>query len=209
MPPPAERKQLAVAEKGAEISDMDPVEEERNLAGYCGIFCGLCTKYQSKAPSRCIGCRLGEQHLWCSIYRCCVMKQGVSTCIECDEYPCERYVRRAWGTDQESRVAQENLERIKRVGLQVWLEEQRERRLLVEELLDTYNEGRSMSFYCRACTLMSPNLVSKAVDEAREILANNQADDSDIKAKAKTVKLVIQDLAAQCGIELRLGKKSK
>ncbi|GAH86216.1 unnamed protein product, partial [marine sediment metagenome] len=39
--------------------------------------------------------------------------------------------------------------------------------------------------------------------------ANNQADASDIKAKAKTVKLVIQDLAAQCGIELRLGKKSK
>jgi len=43
--------------------------EEFNLAGPCGIFCGLCTKYQSKAPSRCLGCRLGEQHSWCSFYR--------------------------------------------------------------------------------------------------------------------------------------------
>jgi hypothetical protein len=57
------------------------------------------------------------------------MKRVLVTCIECDEYPCERYARRKWGTDQESRVAQENLERIKGVGLEAWLEEQRERRL--------------------------------------------------------------------------------
>jgi len=137
------------------------------------------------------------------------MKRGLVTCIECENFPCERYLRIFWATDQESGVAQENLKRIKRVGLEVWLEEQRERRLLVEELLTNYNEGRSMSFYCLACTLMPPNLVSKAVDEAREILINNQVDDSDIKAKAKTVKLVIQDLAAQCGIDLRPRKKSK
>ena len=137
------------------------------------------------------------------------MERGFVTCIECEDFPCERYRRIFWATDQESGVAQENLKRIKRVGLEVWLEEQRERRLLVEELLTNYNEGRSMSFYCLACTLMPLNLVSKAVDEAREILINNQVDDSDIKAKAKTVKLVIQDLAAQCGIDLRPRKKSK
>jgi len=84
------------------------------------------------------------------------MKRGFVTCIECEDFPCERYRRIFWGTDQESRVARENLKRIKRVGLQVWLEEQRERRLLVEELLDNYNEGWSMSFYCLAYTLMPP-----------------------------------------------------
>jgi len=53
----AQRKYLAVPEKsaGAKTIVMNPVEEERNLIGCCGIFCGLCTKYQSKAPSRCIG----------------------------------------------------------------------------------------------------------------------------------------------------------
>ena len=177
--------------------------EERDLAGCCGIFCGLCTKYQSKSPSRCIGCRLGEQHSWCSIYMCCVVKKGFETCIECDEYPCERYARRKWGTDKVSQAAEINLEQIRESGLEPWLEEQRERCLLVDELLANYNEGRSMSFYCLACTLMPPDLVSKAINEAKEILIKNRIDALNLKAKAKTVKLVIHTLATERGIDLR------
>jgi hypothetical protein len=179
--------------------------EEMNLAGCCGIFCGLCTKYQSKAPSRCIGCRLGEQHSWCSIYKCCVMKRGLLTCIECDDHPCERYVRRKWGMDQQSRVAQDNLERIKKVGLEPWLEEQRERRLMVEELLTNYNEGRSMSFYCLACTLMPIDLISEASAEIRTM----PVDDSDVEARAKALRLIIQELASKSDIELRSRRKPK
>ena len=173
--------------------------EEKDLASCCGIFCGLCTKYQSKAPSRCIGCRLGEQHSWCSIYMCCAVKKQFETCIECAEYPCEKYARRKWGSDQVSRVAQEELERIKKFGLVTWLGEQRERRLLLEELLANYNEGRSMSFYCLACTLMSITLIKQALAEIKAM----PLDDSDMKAKAKTVRSVIQELASKSGIELK------
>ena len=130
---------------------------------------------------------------------CCVVKKGFETCIECAEYPCERYVRRKWGTDQVSRVAQESLERIKRVGLEVWLEEQRERHLLVEELLANYNEGRSMSFYCLACTLIPVTLVKEALVEIKAM----PIDDSDIKAKARALRLIIQELASKSGIELK------
>ena len=179
--------------------------DERNLAGCCGISCGLCTKYQSEAPSRCIGCCLGEQHSWCSIYRCCVVKRGFVTCIECQEYPCERYVRRKWGTDRESRIAQENMERIGKVGLNAWLEEQRERRLMVEELLSNYNEGRSMSFYCLACTVMPVDLIKEALAEIRAM----PIDDSDVKAKAKAARSIIQELASKSGIELQSGRKLK
>jgi len=134
---------------------------------------------------------------------CCVVKKGFETCIECAEYPCERYVRRKWGTDQVSRVAQEDLARIKSIGLEAWLEEQGERRLLVEELLTHYNEGRSMSFYCLACTLMPITLVKEALTgiKARPL------DDSAIKTKAKTLKSIIQELASKSGIELKLRKK--
>lgn len=142
--------------------------EEINLAGPCGIFCGLCTKYQSKAPSRCLGCRIGEQHSWCSIYRCCVMKKGYTTCMECEEYPCERYSRRGWGEDQQTRTAQDSSNSIKKTGMERLLEEQKERRLAVEELLNSYNEGRSMSFYCLACTLMPVNLINQAVNEVKK-----------------------------------------
>jgi len=84
-----------------------------------------------------------------------------------------------------------------------WLKEQRERRLTVEELLDNYNDGRSMSFYCLACTLMPVNLINQAVDEMKQRLSDNQIDDSDIKAKAKALRAIIRDLASESGIDLK------
>lgn len=185
---------------------MDTVEEI-NLAGCCGIFCGLCTKYQSKSPSRCIGCRSGEQHSWCSIYRCCVTKKGLTTCAECEEYPCERYSRRGWGTDQWSRTAQESLNSIRETGMEDWLEKQRKRRLLVEHLLQNYNEGRSMSFYCLATMLMPLELINGALDKLNKGLASNQLNRADMKTKAKTLRGIIQGVAQQHGIELRLKQK--
>jgi len=176
--------------------------EEKNLVGCCGLFCGLCAKYQSKAPSRCVGCRLGEQHSWCSIYMCCEVKKGFEVCIECTDYPCERYVRRSWGTDQVSKVAQQDMERIGRSGLETWLDEQRERRLLLEELLANYNDGRSMRFCCLACTLMPIALIREALAEAKAMPLNG----SDLKAKAKGLRSIAHRLASKSGIELKLGR---
>jgi hypothetical protein len=79
--------------------------------------------------------------------------------------------------------------------------------LLVEQLLASYNEGRSMSFYCRACALMPPGLVRQAIDEMERMLANKQVDGSDVKAKAKALRATIQDFASQAGIDLRLRRK--
>jgi hypothetical protein len=130
------------------------------------------------------------------------MKRRLATCIECDEYPCQRYSRIYWGTDQESKVAQENLDSIKKIGLEAWLEGQRERRLLVEELLANYNEGRSMSFYCLACALMPIDLLNEALAEIKGMPI-----DADVKAKAKALRSIIQELASKSGIELKLRRK--
>jgi hypothetical protein len=101
-----------------------------------------------------------------------------------------------------------NLDRIREVGLEIYLEEQRERRLLVEQLLASYNEGRSMTFYCAACALMPPDLIRQAMSEMEKMLTDKQVDGSDLKAKAKAMRATIQDLASQAGIDLRLRKKS-
>ena len=87
-----------------------------------------------------------------------------------------------------------------------WLEGQGRRRLLVEHLLDNYNEGRSMSFYCLAAALMPPELIEKAINELEEKLAANRIHSSDIKARAKALKEIIQGLAQESGIELKLRK---
>jgi hypothetical protein len=117
--------------------------------------------------------------------------------------PVRGTLRRKWGTDQVSRAAKTNLSQIRKTGLDVWLEEQRERRLMVEELLANYNEGRSMSFYCLACTLMPVELIKEALTEIRTMPVN----DFDVKAKAKALKSTMQELALKSSFELWLRRK--
>jgi len=90
-----------------------------------------------------------------------------------------------------------------------WLEKQRKRRLLLEDLLASYNDGRSMSFYCLATILMPPELINEAGDKLKRRLASNQINRADMKAKAKTLREIIQGLAQEHGIELRLRKKGR
>ncbi len=188
--------------------------EEKYLAGVCGLYCGLCPRLQSKAQSRCLGCHLGEQHSYCSVYRCCVTKRGLFTCADCDEYSCKRLLR-VLGVEEgldsfiSHKPALPNLDRIREAGLETYLEEQRERRLLAEHLLANYNEGRSMTFHCAACALMPPALIRQAIGEMETRLASGQVDGSNLKAKAKAMRATIQDLALQAGIDLKLRKKPK
>jgi hypothetical protein len=186
--------------------------EEKHLAGCCGLYCGLCPRFQSKAPSRCLSCHLGEQHSYCSVYRCCVTKRGLFTCADCDEYPCERLLR-VLGVEEgldsfiSHKPALPNLDRLREVGLEIYLGEQRERLLLVEQLLADYNEGRSMTFYCAACALMPPDLVRQTIGEMERLLTSQQVNDLDLKAKARAMKSLVRELASNSDIDLKLRKK--
>ena len=188
--------------------------KEQHYIGCCGLYCGLCPRFTSSAPSRCTGCQLGPQHDYCSVYRCCAKGHGLGTCAECDEYPCERLLR-ALGAEEgldsfvSHKPALPNLDRIREVGLDAFLKEQKERRLLAEHLIASYNEGRSMSFYCRACALLPPDLVREAIGVVDGMLADGLIDDSEMKAKAKTTRSLIQRRAAAAAIDLRLRKKKR
>ena len=174
--------------------------EAKNLVGCCGLYCGLCSKYQSKAASRCIGCKVGEQHSWYSIWNCCVKRHKFETCSECEEvFRCDIYLRRKVS---EWIPAADNLRRIKEAGLKNWLNEQRERQALVEELLRNYNEGRSMSFYCKVCGRMPIESINKAIKETKKKLLSEKADESDMKSKAKILKAVIKDSALKANVNL-------
>ena len=56
---------------------------------------------------------------------------------------------------------------------------------------------------------MPISTIKKAVDEMQNMLVKNQVDDSDIKAKAKALRSIIQDIASKSGIDLKLRKQSK
>ncbi|MBL7073988.1 DUF3795 domain-containing protein [candidate division KSB1 bacterium] len=180
-------------------------EEEKNLAGACGLYCGLCPRYQSKAPSRCIGCQLGENHNYCSVWRCAVKKHGLVTCAQCEEFPCDKLVHllgvQPDGTTCDSflthRPAIPNLKLQRELGMEGWLGQQHPRRLLAEELIENYNDGRSMTFYCTACALMPLALIENAMGRMKKGGGGGPAE----------MKTLIRDAAAKANIDLKLRKK--
>ena len=98
--------------------------------------------------------------------------------------------------------AADNLRQIKKAGLDSCLREQVQRQARLEALLQDYNEGRSMSLYCRACARMPIDLIDKAIEQAKQELAREKVDKSDIKAKARTLKATIKDLASRANVAL-------
>ena len=143
---------------------------------------------------------MGEQHSWCSIWNCCVKKHGFETCAECSEiFDCAIFLRRKV---VEWIPAADNLRQIKEVGLENLLKEQQERHALVEELLKNYNEGRSMSFYCKVCSRMPVELINKAIKEVKEKLISEKVNETDIKSKAKILKVIIKELALKANVKL-------
>ncbi len=172
----------------------------QNLVGCCGLFCGLCSKYQSSAPSRCVGCRKGEQHSWCSIWNCCVKKHGLETCAECGEiFKCEIHSRRKV---TEWIPSADNLRDIKKNGVNTWLTGQKERLRLVEMLIRDYNEGRSASFYCKICARMPVKMIDQAIKESVKRMKAERIDSSDVKAAARIMKAVMTEMAVEADINL-------
>ena len=82
------------------------------------------------------------------------------------------------------------------------LREQEERQTLAEELLQNYNEGRSMSFYCKVCAQMPIELINEAMEEAKETSVSEGVSEPDMKSKAKILKEIIKDLAVKANVNL-------
>ena len=121
-------------------------------------------------------------------------------CTECSEvFNCKIFQSRKVA---EWIPAYENLRQIQKVGLEIWLKEQKQRQALVEELLEKYNEGRSMNFYCKVCARMPIEMIYIAVKEAKITFASEKIDKSDIKSKAKILKTVLKDFATKANIGL-------
>jgi hypothetical protein len=125
------------------------------------------------------------------------MKRDYETCADCNEFPCEKFGK--W-FDTDSFVTHHkclpNIQRIKEVGINALLGEQEERRVLLEIMLKKYNPGKCMSLYCLVSSLMSV----KSLNEAMKQIEGIKED------KAKSFKLLIQELSEKENIILRLRK---
>ena len=150
---------------------------------------------------------------YCAVYRC-VTKRGYLTCAECPQYPCTR-LKRALRIDEgldsfvTHRVALDNLDHIRKFGLESFLSNQRDRRLLAERLIAGYNAGRSMTFYCTACALLPTRVIGQVIARVEDEISDGKLDREDSKALAKHMRLVIDGLARKLDIDLSLRRKKR
>ena len=148
---------------------------------------------------------------YCGVYRC-VTKRGYLTCAECPEYPCTR-LKRALKIDEgidsflSHRVALDNLDNIRKFGMDSFLSEQRERRLLARRLIEDYNAGRSMTLYCTACALLPTRVITQAIDRVEKQVSTGAIDRDDRKMLARQMRLELNSLAKRLDINLSLRRK--
>lgn len=119
----------------------------------CGLNCSLCPRFNSTSPSRCPGCGgpdFSEKHPSCSIMSCNKKKENVTFCFECSQYPCAKYPE---SDNKDSFVSylhrKKNME-YARTDLEGYLMMLAEKSRILRNVLDEFNDGRSLSFFCTA-----------------------------------------------------------
>ena len=76
----------------------------------------------SDSAKACPGCRQGGGPPFCTI-RKCAREKGLDLCLHCEEYPC----RRVLGIAEGYPTLLADGQRIKKIGLEAWVQEQEER----------------------------------------------------------------------------------
>jgi hypothetical protein len=99
----------------------------------CGVYCEACPSFIIS----CKGCRSENKNQkrkskWdCKIRICCLEKKSYNFCYECKEFPCKDFSKKlikSHSGDKKYQYRHElpnNLERIKKIGIEKWLKEQK------------------------------------------------------------------------------------
>jgi hypothetical protein len=170
----------------------------------CGLNCALCPRYTTEGSSKCPGCggeNFYEKHPSCKVINCSLKHGEFSFCFDCDEYPCDRYASIGEKDSFISyRHVKGNLEKAKR-DLPGYLEELKERKEILEKLIDFYNDGKSKGFYCIAANNLEMASLRKSM---KEIQAIDPGEDK--KAIAQEARAILEKYAKADGVGLELRK---
>lgn len=105
------------------------MEKNTELAGICGLFCGVCPMY----PKHCHGCLSDKLAPHCQLcpngFRECAKDRGLTWCYECGEFPCQR-LEAFLDSHYENGISHHasaiaNLKRMKEVGVSAWVAEEK------------------------------------------------------------------------------------
>lgn len=185
--------------------------KEYPIVGACGLNCGLCPRHHTQGESRCPGCcgpDFWQKHPACGFITCCVGERHLETCAQCiDRAGCERVSRLLDSAKRQDsfisyRPLPDNFAFIQKYGIKEFARLEMEKEMFLKHLIDNYDEGRSKSFYCISCQLIPLDKLKEALAEA-EIKITEA---TDIKEKAKLVRMAINNVANSLQIDLKLRK---
>lgn len=171
---------------------------EDSMFSLCGLNCGLCPM---QIRGSCGGCFSGSPcYATCPIAPCSVRHGNAQYCFECSEYPCRRYD----GIDKyDSLISHRNqkrdLAKAKEMGIEAYLEEQRNKRGILDHMLNDYDDGHRMVFFCLAVNMLP-------LDELRAVLedADRNREDMTLSERAAYIGGKLRDCGNRLGIELEL-----
>ena len=181
------------------------------IVGACGLNCGLCTRYHTEGTSRCPGCcgqDFWQKHPSCGFITCCVKQRNLETCAQCTDWEgCDRIAKNLDAAKfHDSFISYkplaDNFAFIQKKGIEEFARLEMEKQKFLRHLIDNYDEGRSKSFYCTSCQLVS-------LDSLKKVMADVEASmtkATSIKEKAKIVRAAMSNLADALHIDLKLRK---
>lgn len=173
---------------------------EDQLFSLCGLNCGLCSMHLGGRP----GCGGGEGNQPCKIAKCSLERERIEYCNQCESFPCEKYPEK---DEFDSFITYRNryrdFEKLKKIGVKAYQEEQSEKVAILYELLENYNDGRKKTLFCLAVNLLE-------LDDLERVMEQIKEDETglSVKEKASHMAGLLQEVSDQKGISLKLRKKS-
>ncbi len=143
------------------------MDNQLELLGYCGLYCGACTRYNALLPGgmqvledaitkgyirregNCTGCRGKSESMYYHCYICeikkCAINQETEHCGLCASFPCERIIEfQNQGYSIHHKEVIENLNELKDKDSKKWLEDQQKKW--------TCTCGKHFSWYEDSCS---------------------------------------------------------
>ena len=151
----------------------------------CGLNCKLCPSF---VRGSCGGCFSGSPcSLTCPFAPCSVEHGNVEYCFQCEEYPCKKYD----GFDLHDSVVlhrniKKDVEKAKRIGIEAYREEQREKKEILNRLLGECDDGQQDVFFCLAVNMLE-------LSDLKETMEQIESSAVDIEPSKKT-EFVVQQL---------------
>ena len=151
----------------------------------------------------CPGCGGGEGNQACSIAKCSLAHGNVEYCFQCENYPCKKYDNiDEFDSFITHQYQKQDMEKFKKMGIELYSAEQQRKKALLNHLLNTYNDGRKKTLFCVAVNLLELDGLENIICELDENTSNFT-----LKEKSAHAASLLQEAAKKKNITLKLRKK--